>query len=108
MVRRTGVHERMLRYYEQQGLLAPDRLPSGYREFSDADVETVGRVRCLLEAGLPTALIAEVLPCLALDGERLRPTCPDVIASLEQQRARMTQAIEALTTSRALLTEVLA
>jgi DNA-binding transcriptional MerR regulator len=29
MVRRTGVHERLLRYYEQQGLLAPERLPSG-------------------------------------------------------------------------------
>ncbi|MFF3665608.1 MerR family DNA-binding transcriptional regulator [Microtetraspora malaysiensis] len=26
--RRTGVHERLLRYYEEQGLLHPERLPS--------------------------------------------------------------------------------
>lgn len=28
MVRRTGVNERLLRYYEQQGLLHPERLPA--------------------------------------------------------------------------------
>lgn len=31
MARRTGVSERLLRYYEEQGLLTPTRLPSGYR-----------------------------------------------------------------------------
>lgn len=31
IVRRIGVSERLLRYYEEQGLLHPDRLPSGYR-----------------------------------------------------------------------------
>ncbi len=51
MVRRTGVHERLLRYYEKQGLLSPQRLPSGYREYRETDVDTVRRVRCLLSAG---------------------------------------------------------
>ena len=40
MVRRTRVHERLLRYYEQQGLLTPERLPSGYRVYGGSDVET--------------------------------------------------------------------
>ncbi|WP_329103239.1 MerR family DNA-binding transcriptional regulator [Micromonospora sp. NBC_01699] len=34
--RRTDVHERLLRYYEQQELLRPTRCPSGYREYSDS------------------------------------------------------------------------
>src|SRR5437868_1330882 len=57
MVQRTGVHERLLRYYEQQGLLTPERLPSGYRVYRDADLETVRRIRYLLAAGLTTTLI---------------------------------------------------
>ncbi|UNZ18846.1 MerR family transcriptional regulator [Streptomyces sp. 891-h] len=107
MVRRTGVHERLLRYYEQQGLLSPRRLPSGYREYSEADVETVRRVRCLLTAGLSTSVIAQLLPCLRDEEGRLVPTCPDLVAELLAQRDRMTAQIEALHTSRGLLDEVL-
>ena len=36
--RRTGVPERLLRYYEEQDLLHPQRLPSGYREYTEEDV----------------------------------------------------------------------
>ncbi|MGI5352932.1 MerR family transcriptional regulator [Streptomyces sp. CA-250714] len=108
MVRRTGVHERLLRYYEKQGLLSPQRLPSGYREYSEADVDTVRRVRCLLTAGLSTTMIAQILPCLRDEGDRLVPTCPDLVAQLLDQRDRMTAEIEALHTSRGLLENVLA
>ncbi|MBO8188438.1 MerR family transcriptional regulator [Streptomyces spirodelae] len=107
MVRRTGVHERLLRYYEQQGLLSPHRLPSGYREYNETDVETVRRVRCLLTAGLSTSVIAQLLPCLRDEQGRLVPTCPDLVAELLAQRDRMTAQIEALHTSRGLLDDVL-
>ncbi|MGP3976702.1 MerR family transcriptional regulator [Streptomyces sp. 8N114] len=108
MVRRTGVHERLLRYYEKQGLLSPQRLPSGYREYSEADVDTVRRVRCLLTAGLSTTMIEQILPCLRDEGDRLVPTCPDLVAQLLAHRDRMTAEIEALHTSRGLLDNVLA
>ncbi|MER7398088.1 MerR family transcriptional regulator [Streptomyces sp. NPDC000151] len=108
MVRRTGVHERLLRYYEQQGLLAPRRLPSGYRVYDEADVETVRRIRCLLAAGLTTSLIAEVLPCVRTDDGRLLPTCPDLVARLEQERERISRAIGELQASRAMLDTVIA
>ncbi|MEW2221991.1 MerR family transcriptional regulator [Streptomyces sp. NPDC006990] len=108
MVRRTGVHERLLRYYEKQGLLSPQRLPSGYREYSETDVDTVRRVRCLLTAGLSTSAIAQILPCLRDEGDRLVPTCPDLVGQLLAQRDRMTAEIEALHTSRGLLDDVLA
>ena len=106
-VRRTGVHERMLRYYEQQGLLRPERLPSGYREYSEADVETVRRIRCLLTAGLSTSVIAQVLPCVRDDGDRLVPTCPELVRRLRDERRRITAEIEALRTSRSMLDTVL-
>uniref|UniRef100_A0AAU2VKN0 MerR family transcriptional regulator n=1 Tax=Streptomyces sp. NBC_00008 TaxID=2903610 RepID=A0AAU2VKN0_9ACTN len=107
MVRRTRVHERLLRYYEQQGLLTPERLPSGYRVYSESDVETVRRIRCLLAAGLSTALIAQVLPCVRADDECLVPTCPDLIAQLRGEGERITRAIEDLQTSHALLETII-
>ncbi|MFJ5222552.1 MerR family transcriptional regulator [Streptomyces sp. NPDC088400] len=108
MVRRTRVHERLLRYYEQQGLLTPERLPSGYRVYGESDVETVRRIRCLLAAGLPTALIAQVLPCVRADDERLVPTCPDLLAQLRREGERITRAIEDLQASRAMLDTIIA
>ncbi|MGV9791279.1 MerR family transcriptional regulator [Streptomyces sp. NPDC003435] len=107
LARRTGVHERLLRYYEEQDLLHPDRLPSGYREYREADVHTVARIRALLAAGLNTATIAAVLPCLREEADRLVPTCPDLLQHLHEERVRITQAIQDLQTSRAALTHVI-
>ncbi|MEV1167032.1 MerR family transcriptional regulator [Nonomuraea sp. NPDC049784] len=100
LVRRTGVSERLLRYYEEQGLLNPERLPSGYREYAETHVETVRRIRCLLAAGLRTSTIATVLPCLETEGERLAPTCPDVVARLRDERDRIDHAMRDLHESR--------
>ncbi len=108
MVRRTGVSERLLRYYEAQGLLAPTRLPSGYREYTEADVATVRRIRTLLTAGLSTSVIARVLPCVRDDGPRLAPTCSDLVRELRDERARIDAAIDELAASRDLLDTVIA
>jgi DNA-binding transcriptional MerR regulator len=108
MVRRTGVSERLLRYYEEQGLLTPTRLPSGYRIYSDANVDTVRRIRTLLAAGLPTATIAQVLPCVRDDGPTLAPVCPELVAELRRERERITHAIKDLQTSRGMLDTVIA
>ena len=107
MVRRTGVSQRLLRYYEEQGLLAPRRAASGYRSYADADVATVRRIRSLLAAGLGTATIARILPCLGDDGQRLVPVCADLVDQLRLERERMTAAIEELHTSRGLLDDVI-
>ena len=45
--RRTGVSVRMLRYYEGEGLLAPQRTGSGYRDYGPAEEETVRRIKML-------------------------------------------------------------
>jgi DNA-binding transcriptional MerR regulator len=105
--RRSGVSQRLLRYYEEQGLLRPLRRPSGYREYRSTDVDVVRRIRALLAAGLSTATIASVLPCIRQDGERLVPTCPDLVAQLRRERDRIDQAIDDLTASRHALDTVI-
>ncbi|AWT41815.1 MULTISPECIES: MerR family transcriptional regulator [Streptomyces] len=108
MVRRTGVSERLLRYYEEQGLLTPERLPSGYRVYSEADVHTVRRIRILLAAGLPTATIARALPCLRDDDpSHLAPVCSGLVAELRRERERITRTIDDLRASRNLLDAVI-
>ena len=50
--RRTGVSVRMLRYYEGEGLLAPQRTESGYRDYGPAEEQTVRRIKLLGAAGM--------------------------------------------------------
>lgn len=61
--RRTGVSVRLLRYYEEQGLLTSRRSPGGHRGYADDAPDTVGRIRSLLAAGLPTRVIRDLMPC---------------------------------------------
>ncbi|MFH9067627.1 MerR family transcriptional regulator [Streptomyces coeruleorubidus] len=101
--RRTGVSTRRLRYYEQQGLLRPQRRASGHREFDQSDVATVRRVRTLLAAGLNTDLIREVLPCIADEGAILAPTCQEMAQDLKHERERLNRSIEQLQAAHAML-----
>nr|MDT0665311.1 MerR family DNA-binding transcriptional regulator [Micromonospora sp. DSM 115978] len=43
--RRTGVAARMLRYYEEQGLLSPGRHANGYRDYTESDVALVATIK---------------------------------------------------------------
>ncbi|MER6511503.1 MerR family transcriptional regulator [Nonomuraea sp. NPDC001636] len=106
--RRTGVAVHLLRYYGEQGLLHPQRRPSGYREYVEEDVAVVRRIRSLLAAGLNTSTIMTVLPCLRDAGDRLVPTCSDLLADLHRERARIAQAITDLQTSMDALDDVIA
>jgi DNA-binding transcriptional MerR regulator len=108
LARRTGVNQRLLRYYEEQHLLHPARLPSGSREYAESDVAQVHHIRALLAAGLNTAVIAEVLPCIRDDGERLVPTCPDMIGHLRREHARIAHTISQLQISQRALDTFLA
>jgi DNA-binding transcriptional MerR regulator len=60
-----------LRVYERRGLLTPQRTTGGNRLYSQADIDTLHRIRDLLAEGLNLAGIARVL---ALEAEirRLR------------------------------------
>ncbi|MFI0421043.1 MerR family transcriptional regulator [Spongiactinospora sp. 9N601] len=98
--RRTGVSVRSLRYYEEQGLLTPLRLPSGYREYDEQAADTVRGIRLMLAAGLNTTTIAELLPCMIDDGEGLRPGCTGLLPDLQRERERLTGAVAELLAAR--------
>ncbi|HEY8474236.1 MAG TPA: MerR family transcriptional regulator [Natronosporangium sp.] len=100
--------ERSLRYYEQQGLLTPKRRPSGYRDYDDDAVDTVRRIRILLAAGLGTATIAELLPCMVDNGDTLAPVCADLLPELRRERERLSRVIDELSAARAGLDRILA
>ncbi|MEV0375076.1 MerR family transcriptional regulator [Streptomyces sp. NPDC050636] len=98
---RTGTPRRLLRYYEEQGLIAADRSPNGYREYDERFVDRVMQIRGLLDAGLPTRIIKQILPCL--DKPRIihfSDATPEMLATLEHERDQMTERIECLTRNR--------
>lgn len=97
--KRTGVSVRMLRYYEQEGLLDPPRRDSGYRDYSAAEEETVRRIRMLSEAGLKLDVIRRFLPCVISDRPDFHP-CPDLLATLRREVSVIEQRIATLEESR--------
>ncbi|MFF4194513.1 MerR family transcriptional regulator [Nonomuraea sp. NPDC001831] len=109
LARQTGVSRRLLRYYEDQGLLKPLRLPNGYREYAETDVAEVRHIRALLEAGLPTSVITRVLHCVHDDGADMVPSsCPEMMDNLNRERARISGEISRLAASRNALDSMLA
>ncbi|MEU7139884.1 MerR family transcriptional regulator [Nocardia sp. NPDC046473] len=100
LARRTSVSTRLLRYYEEQGLLQPQRDALGYRSYAADAPEQVGHIRDMLAAGLSTEDIRSLMPCaidhvnkeiqacdMSLDVVESRHSdLDDKIAALERQR----------------------
>ena len=49
---RSGLTRANIRFYEQQGLLRPERGENGYRNYSESDLETLRRIRLLRALGV--------------------------------------------------------
>lgn len=60
----AGVSVRAVRYYEQQGLLSPERSPSGQRLYSPDAIDRVRFFQQMYAAGLSSRKIAELMPCV--------------------------------------------
>lgn len=105
--RRSGVSVRALRYYEEQGLLASRRCPNGYREYDQSAVARVGQIQLLYSAGLCSAKIVELLPCIRSDGERVIPSA-GLVGDLQRERTRILRQIEEMAASLRVLDSVIA
>lgn len=97
---RAGVSARLVRYYEQQGLLSPTRQANGYRSYGEEHVERVARIAGLVQSGLPTRLVKELLGLEDAAAEQ-RPSCPRTVAEmLAHELVGIEERIACLTRSR--------
>ena len=92
---------RSLRYYEEQGLIIPRRLNNGYRDYEPHLIDRAIQIRGLIDSGVPTKIIALILPCL----DKPRGIVPDdiqpeLLTILRDERDRMTHRIVFLTRNR--------
>jgi len=97
---RCGTSTRMLRYYEQQGLLPDRRDGLGYRSYTEADVRLVQEILALQRIGFTLAEARPFVECLRA-GHDAGDACPasrsvyrHKLAALDAGIARLTAARE--------------
>lgn len=99
--RRTGVAPRLLRYYEQQGLIEAARSDNGYRSYDEEDVARVERVALLVRSGVPTRLVRAILDLEGVRAPELAAVCTrDVALKLAAELHELDARISCLTKSR--------
>jgi DNA-binding transcriptional MerR regulator len=99
--RRTGVPTRLLRYYEEQGLIASERSANGYREYAEDDVATVQQIRGLIGAGMTTRLIRMLRDMEGVRGTATAAQCTRTVAAeVAEELAGVEDRIRCLSRSR--------
>ncbi len=83
LAEQSGTTRRMLRYYEDVGLLTSRRDPNGYRVYDEDTTTRVSQIRTLLEAGFGTRTVGRLLPC-ARGPEAHLEICPTVAAEMRR------------------------
>lgn len=59
--RKCRLTKKAIEYYAEQGLVQPETLDNGYRNFSDADIEKLKKIAILRRLGLSVQSIKEIL-----------------------------------------------
>ncbi|KZN38023.1 MerR family transcriptional regulator [Pseudoalteromonas luteoviolacea] len=98
----SGVSVRMLRYYEEQGLLQPSRTAAGYRDFNQQEIRTLERIKLLSAAGMNLNTILEFLPCVRGNALVFEP-CDELIELLHAQIKQVDKKAAELAASRRVL-----
>ncbi len=95
LANRTQCSARVIRHYEQSGLLVSKRSGNGYRRFDEAAVEHVMRIRVLLRNGFT---VDEIRPVASMFDVRSRKLiCADVIGLYQSKVDEIEQRIVELT-----------
>lgn len=102
----SGVSPKMIRYYEQTGLLPPaERTGAGYRVYSDADVHKLRFVRSARDLGFQATEIGDLLGLWndrsrqSADVKRVAESHIDELKARMQDLARMIGTLQALVDS---------
>ncbi|WP_397452778.1 MerR family transcriptional regulator [Pseudomonas sp. NA-150] len=100
----TGVSVDALRFYEEKGLIKPQRTANGYRLYPQETVQLVGYIKLAQQLGFSLAEIGENLPLLwnseQVSNDLLATLFAQKIALLDQRVAQM-QALRAMLAERA-------
>lgn len=92
--RRAGVTVRTLRYYDRIGLLSPtDRTASGYRVYTDADLEEIERILALKYLGFT---LEEIRRLGERDADSLADRLTKQKAMLRDERAKIDGILHAI------------
>jgi peroxiredoxin/DNA-binding transcriptional MerR regulator len=118
VARRCGVTIKAVRYYEGLGLLAPHRLPNGYRDYDEYHLRIVSEVHKLAAIGITARQAAPFVDCLALGHEHgddcvsslvaYRDSIVEIdrmIATLQDRRTALVERLHA-SASRTFTTEI--
>lgn len=97
LARAAGVSTKALRFYEQAGVLpAPERSPSGYRDYDQSALPRLTFVKAAQAAGLTPAEIGQVIAVREAQG----PPCGHVLDVLDRHAAALDARIAELTQTR--------
>ncbi|SFP29379.1 DNA-binding transcriptional regulator, MerR family [Oscillibacter sp. PC13] len=85
----VGITKKNIRFYEAEGLLTPRRnSENGYREYGDAEVETLRRIKLLRKLGMPLEEIRQMQGGVHTVGDGMRRH----LVTLERDRANLEEA----------------
>lgn len=83
----VDISKKNIRFYEEQGLLSPERAENGYREYHEADIKRLKQIKLLRKLAIPIEEIKKVL-----SGERSLETCLEYhLEELEHQKESLEQ-----------------
>jgi MerR family transcriptional regulator, copper efflux regulator len=99
---RSGLPPKTIRYYEEIGLLAPDRADNGYRDYSAADIH---RLKFLQRSRSLGFSVEECRQLLSLYGDTARESA-EVKAIAETKLAEIDRKIAELAELRATLSHL--
>ena len=82
----VGITKKNIRFYEAEGLLAPRRnSENGYRDYGEAEVDTLRRIKLLRKLGLPLEDIRQMLSGAHTVGDGMRRH----LVTLERERQNL-------------------
>ena len=81
----VGITKKNIRFYEEQGLLAPDRAENGYREYGQADVDRLMQIKLLRKLGVPI----EEIKCIFQGSIHLDDCLDRHLDELERQKENL-------------------
>ena len=85
---KSGLAQANIRFYEAEGLIAPNRRPNGYRDYSEEDLRILLRIRLLRSLHIP---IEEIKALQAGEGS-LAETLERHLEKLEEEKSEVARA----------------